>query len=136
MNQTEHIYKIGNLLGAHRYVSSLQLQEALEVSRATLNRDIAYMRDRLCVPIFYEKTQGGYFLDRSQRSQAELLGLWFFLHRNSCAAHYAAPARNPLLRRPRIDHGHPQARRRSRGHRAGAIARAGEDGDRPSGLAI
>lgn len=77
MSQTERIYKIEQMLSTYRSVSSEQLQEALEVSRATLNRDIAYMRDRLSVPLLYEKARGGYFLDRSQRTQAELPGLWF-----------------------------------------------------------
>ena len=77
MNQTERFYKIEQLLHTHRSLSSAQLQQALEVSRATLNRDIAYLRDRLGVPIRCDKTQGGYTLDRKHCSQAELPGLWF-----------------------------------------------------------
>lgn len=77
MNQTERFYKIEQLLHTHRSLSSAQLQQALEVSRATLNRDIAYLRDRLGVPIRCDKAQGGYTLDRKHCSQAELPGLWF-----------------------------------------------------------
>jgi predicted DNA-binding transcriptional regulator YafY len=47
MDRTERFYKIQSMLMAKPSVTMKQMQEALEVSRATLNRDLAYMRDRL-----------------------------------------------------------------------------------------
>jgi predicted DNA-binding transcriptional regulator YafY len=56
-----------------------QMQDALEVSRATLNRDLAYMRDRLNIPFAWNPTLRGYALTRQQSSDKtfELPGVWF-----------------------------------------------------------
>ena len=56
------------------------LRETLEVSRATLKRDLAYMRDRLNAPIIFDRELGGYRFDVQAPkigSQYELPGLWF-----------------------------------------------------------
>jgi len=47
MSINERIYKIDQLLNNRRSVSFKEIQERLEVSNATLKRDLAYMRDRL-----------------------------------------------------------------------------------------
>jgi predicted DNA-binding transcriptional regulator YafY len=50
----------------------------LEVSRATLKRDLAYMRDRLNAPIVFDREVGGYRLEKqSGNLKYELPGLWF-----------------------------------------------------------
>eukprot|EP01036_Dinobryon_divergens_P011097 gene11097-14910_t len=41
-------------------VSFEALQEELEVSRATLKRDLQYLRDRLGAPIVYDREANGY----------------------------------------------------------------------------
>jgi len=51
--------------------------EKLEVSRATLKRDIAYMRDRMGIPMSFDRELGGYRLETAAAGQHELPGLWF-----------------------------------------------------------
>jgi len=80
MSQTERVYKIDQLLTDRRVVSFQGLQEALEVSRATLKRDLAYMRDRLNAPIVFDRDLNGYRFDGAAPQiggQYELPGLWF-----------------------------------------------------------
>ncbi len=80
MSQTERVYKIDQLLTDRRVVSFQGLQEALEVSRATLKRDLAYMRDRLNAPILFDRDVSGYRFDGAAPrigGQYELPGLWF-----------------------------------------------------------
>lgn len=79
MGQTERLYQIEALLRARRVVSSRQLREECGVTRATLNRDLALLRDRLNAPIVYDRNLGGYRLGdtKSGESRHELPGLWF-----------------------------------------------------------
>lgn len=80
MNQTERFYKIDQLLNERKAVPFKDLQDSLEVSRATLKRDLAYLRDRLNAPIIFDRDVGGYRFDRQSRQvggQYELPGLWF-----------------------------------------------------------
>lgn len=80
MNQTERFYKIDQLLNERLVVSFKDLQDSLEVSRATLKRDLAYLRDRLNAPIVFDREAGGYRFDKSSPQaggQYELPGLWF-----------------------------------------------------------
>lgn len=79
VGQTERLYRIENLLRARRGVSLRALCEECGVARATLNRDLALLRDRLNAPIVYDKALRGYRLDGPApgRSQHELPGLWF-----------------------------------------------------------
>lgn len=79
MDRTERFYKIQNMLMTKQSVSMRQMQESLEVSRATLNRDLAYMRDRLGIPFEWDSTLRGYALTRqlSEDKSFELPGIWF-----------------------------------------------------------
>ncbi len=80
MSQTERVYKIDQLLADRRVVSFQGLQEALEVSRATLKRDLDYLRDRLNAPIVFDRDLRRLpFRRRGARigGQYELPGLWF-----------------------------------------------------------
>ncbi len=57
MNRAERIYRLHAELKTPRgVVSLLALMEKLEVSRATLIRDIAYMRDFMGAPIEYDRS--------------------------------------------------------------------------------
>ncbi len=79
MDRTERFYKIQGLLNQRRFVARDLFIEELGVSRATLKRDLAYLRDRMQVPIEWDRERGGYFLD-DQGGQAQafqLPGLWF-----------------------------------------------------------
>lgn len=83
MDRTERFYKIDQMIHDRRLVPFAELQEALEVSRATLKRDLEYMRNRLNAPIVWDRhagTGGGYRFDTPHPdggAQYELPGLWF-----------------------------------------------------------
>lgn len=78
MNRTERIYQIRHLLNEHRVVSFQTLLNVLEVSPATLKRDLQFLRDRMNFPIVLDRDAGGYRLDKTPtRTQYELPGLWF-----------------------------------------------------------
>lgn len=80
MNQTERFYKIDQMISDGKLVTFPQLLDALEVSRATLHRDLEYMRSRLNAPIVFDRFAGGYRFDTEQAQlggQYELPGLWF-----------------------------------------------------------
>ena len=82
MDRTERFYKIDQLLAERRVVPFPILQEALEVSRATLKRDLLYLRDRLNAPIVWDRESGGYrYAGETAGARAggrfELPGLWF-----------------------------------------------------------
>lgn len=78
MSINERLYQIDQLLNDRRSVTFKEIQEKLEVSAATLKRDLAYMRDRLHAPIIFDKELGGYrFENDDVGNQYELPGLWF-----------------------------------------------------------
>ena len=80
MNQIERFYKIDQMLNDRGVVSFLLMMSELEISRATLKRDLAYLRDRLNAPIIHDREAGGYRFDRATKQigrQYELPGLWF-----------------------------------------------------------
>ncbi|MDZ4200692.1 MAG: YafY family protein [Gallionella sp.] len=80
MSMNERIYKIDQLLSERRVVTIAELLESLEVSKATLKRDIALMRDRMNAPIVFDRELGGYRFDKNNRMHGapyELPGLWF-----------------------------------------------------------
>jgi predicted DNA-binding transcriptional regulator YafY len=78
MSINERLYRIEQLLNDRRSVNFKVLQEKLEVSAATLKRDLAYMRDRLHVPIIFDRELGGYRYEHDETSnQHSLPGLWF-----------------------------------------------------------
>lgn len=78
MSMNERIYKIDQLLADRRSISVSELMEKLEVSKATLKRDLTYLRDRLNAPIIFDKELGGYRFDKDAASiPYELPGLWF-----------------------------------------------------------
>ena len=60
MSNTERLYRIESLIRRRGYVSFDDLMSELEVSRATLKRDIAFLRDRMGAPIEYDRFHGGY----------------------------------------------------------------------------
>lgn len=79
MNQTERFYKIEQILHDRKIVTFNQLLDTLEVSRATLKRDLQYLRDRLNVPIVYDRDAAGYRFEAPSRDAPKhaLPGLWF-----------------------------------------------------------
>lgn len=80
MDRTERFYKIDQMIHERRLVSFADLMDALEVSRATLKRDLEYMRNRLGAPIVWDREAGGYHFEQQPidtGGQYELPGLWF-----------------------------------------------------------
>ena len=79
MNQTQRLYQIDLLIRARRVVTADALQAELGISRATLKRDLAHLRDRLHAPIVFDRDQGGYRLgtDKGLGPKYQLPGMWF-----------------------------------------------------------
>ncbi len=78
MSKTERLYRIEALIKARGTVSFQDLLDELEVSRATLKRDLEYLRDRLGAPIEYDRFANGYrFAPGARGARHELPGLWF-----------------------------------------------------------
>ena len=87
MSKTARLYKIEMLIRQLGCVSFAQLIDALEVSPATLKRDLDYLREHLGAPIAYDAGSRGYrFAGPAGGAAAaaagggprhELPGLWF-----------------------------------------------------------
>lgn len=78
MNRTERFYRIDQLLAARGILSREALLEELQVSWATLKRDLAYLKDRFNAPIVFDRDAGGYrFAKPGLGPKYELPGLWF-----------------------------------------------------------
>jgi predicted DNA-binding transcriptional regulator YafY len=79
MDQLQRFYKIDQLLTLRRSVPTDVLLKELEVSPATLKRDITYMRDYLHAPVKFDRSEGGYVFEKGPQvgPKYELPGLWF-----------------------------------------------------------
>ena len=78
MDRTERFYKIELLIRNRGRISFEALRRELEVSRATLKRDLQYLRERLDAPIVYDRGDNAYRFGGDARAPAhELPGLWF-----------------------------------------------------------
>ena len=78
MDRTERFYKIEHLIRSRGSVSFAELLSELEVSPATLKRDLAYLRGRLDAPIEYDAVENGYRFGQQWRGgKHELPGMWF-----------------------------------------------------------
>ena len=79
MDRTERLYKIEELLRQRKAVTFDALLSELEVSRSTLVRDLAYMRERLHMPIAWDKAAGYQLADAGNHADRphQLPGLWF-----------------------------------------------------------
>jgi predicted DNA-binding transcriptional regulator YafY len=76
MDRMERIVRIHHLLSKGRPVPLERMQRELEVSRATVVRDLEYMRDRMGAPVVYDRAANGHRYDRDAPT-FELPGLWF-----------------------------------------------------------
>jgi len=85
MDRIERFYKIDTLLQSRRATPLAVMIEELEVSRATIRRDLEYLRDRLCAPIIWDRALRGYRYDTTSEDNERfaLPGLWF----NASEAH-------------------------------------------------
>lgn len=82
MDRTERFYKIEMLIRSRGSVRFDTLLQELEVSPATLKRDLAYLRERLGAPIEYDAFSRGYrFAQEGWRdTKHELPGMWLSEH--------------------------------------------------------
>ena len=78
MTKTARVYKIETLIRNRGHVSFQTLLDELEISPATLKRDLDYLKDRLGAPILYDRYLNGYKFGEDYRGEKhELPGLWF-----------------------------------------------------------
>ena len=76
MTQSERFGIIERMLLSRRGVTFAELQQRLEISRATLHRDLRDLRERMQVPIVCDRDTGTYRIDSSVE-RYELPGVWF-----------------------------------------------------------
>ena len=79
MNKPERIFKIEQMIAARKVVSFREMLDELEVSPATLKRDLEYLRSRMKTPIDYDRDANGYrFAGKGgEAARVEFPGLWF-----------------------------------------------------------
>ena len=76
MSEIDRLYSYRTLLTGRRAVPRDEILCKLEISQATFKRDLAKLRDRLNIPVVFDRDLGGYRLDHTDTRQ-ELPGLWF-----------------------------------------------------------
>lgn len=76
MSQPERVQLLAAWLRSGRCLRPAALMQRFEVSRATLGRDIVYLRDRLHMPVAWDAALKGWSVDLSS-GQTEMPGLWF-----------------------------------------------------------
>jgi len=81
LDRTERFYTIDRLLRSRQGTTLRAMMEEMEVSRATVRRDLEYMRDRLAAPIIWNSEARCYRYDSDAEGEGEdryaLPGLWF-----------------------------------------------------------
>jgi predicted DNA-binding transcriptional regulator YafY len=78
MERLERLYKIDQLLRDRRPVPFSTFMEKLGMSRASVKRDLEFMRSRFNAPIEYDREANGYrFGEPRPGPRYELPGLWF-----------------------------------------------------------
>jgi len=79
MDRSERFYKIDHMLRERGTVTTADFMRELEVSLATLKRDLEYMKSRHNAPIEWDRDAGGYRFVQAQPAapKYELPGLWF-----------------------------------------------------------
>ena len=76
MDRYERINALHRILKAARYpVTVPRLQDELGCSRATVYRDLAFLRDGLMAPVIGDG-EAGFRYDASESDRFELPGLW------------------------------------------------------------
>jgi len=85
MDRTERFYKIDQLMHERRAVPLSVMMDELDVSKATIKRDLEYLRDRMNAPIIWDNQLRGYRYDgpSDASKRFELPGMWF----NASEAH-------------------------------------------------
>ena len=93
MERLERFYRIDRLLKERKIVPFPVLMQELGMSRASVKRDLEYMRERFNAPIEYDREANGYRFGAPRAGpRYELPGLWF-----SAAEAYALLTMQALL---------------------------------------
>jgi len=81
--KTQRILEIDKLIRADTYPNATKLRKIFGVSRATINRDLDFLRDRYCAPIEFDYSKNGfYYTDKSfviqnvMLSQSEIFSIF------------------------------------------------------------
>lgn len=79
MDRTERLHRIDQLLTARGVVPTAHFLAELQISLATLKRDLEYMKSRLNAPIVWSRDGNGYRFDTATSAGPKyaLPGLWF-----------------------------------------------------------
>ncbi|MCX7273944.1 MAG: WYL domain-containing protein [Burkholderiales bacterium] len=78
MSQLDRLTRIRALLEGRAVVPRNTLLSELEISWATLKRDLVFLRDRMNMPVEFDRERGGYRLGVAANGpQYGLPGLWF-----------------------------------------------------------
>ncbi len=78
MDRLERFYKIDQLLKERKVVPFAAFMQELGMSRASVKRDLEYMRSRFNAPIEYDAEANGYKFGKPRSGpRYELPGLWF-----------------------------------------------------------
>ena len=75
MKDIDRLYRYKSLLTSRHAVSSEELMDTLNISVATLKRDLARLRETLGLPVEYDRLAGGYRLAPGH-GRRELPGMW------------------------------------------------------------
>lgn len=75
MSDLDRLYRYKSLLMSRHAVPTQELMDTLGISVATLKRDMAKLRERLNIPVVYDRLAGGYSLAPGH-GRKELPGLW------------------------------------------------------------
>lgn len=75
MREIDRLYRYKSLLLSRHAIPSEELMATLGISIATLKRDLATLRQRLNLPVAYDRQLGGYRLE-AHHGKRELPGLW------------------------------------------------------------
>lgn len=76
MNEVVRLYQYKGLLSGRRAAPAKELMQHLEISPATLKRDIAKLRDQLQLPVNFDRDRGGYVSEQGH-TDSELPAIWF-----------------------------------------------------------
>lgn len=76
MSEIDRLYRYKSLLSSRRAMTRSDILLELEISPATFKRDLAKLRDRLNIPIVFDRDLGGYRLEKPDDA-TELPGFWF-----------------------------------------------------------
>jgi predicted DNA-binding transcriptional regulator YafY len=80
MNKTDRLHHVTKLLRARRRITLAELISETRASRATLMRDLAWLRDELGHPIHWDRDSQCYQWrapDHAEDAPEEMAGLWF-----------------------------------------------------------